>query len=545
MRSMRLSLAALLSGVAVPAFAVDSPTYRHAGQNLPAQGVILLDQSGNYVAAGGSGTPTTVAGSQEQDVTATATLNAASTSSQQTYTLNGQSTLSFAFSGLTASGATVSFFQSNDWNGTTGTFTPVGEVNTGTGIASLTRTTDGQSAIGVEGSKALRVQVTTAGAGTITLATNISVRSRYAALRAPLPPGTNTVGAVTQSGTWTSAQGAAAAVSGAWPVYLAQGGAPNATGNPIFAQVTNFPATQPVSGTVTANQGTSPWVVSGTINAAQSGAYTVTQGPAGTAAWKVDGSGVTQPVSNAGTFAVQNNAPIPAGTNTIGAVNQGTSPWTIGGTVTANLGTLNGASTAALQSSTQGTVAPGTAAAASILAGQVYNATAPAPTNGQGLALQSDAAGNLKINNSTLSPGAATAANQVAGTSVNGTAQVGGVTPLSRLPSSAATTNATIAKAAPGRVYRIFGCNTTTAPVYLKLYNTASTPVPGTTAVFLSRPFPASGTAGALNCIAFDVADIGWYLSAGIGYALTTGGADTDATAPAAGAVVQLSVDGL
>jgi hypothetical protein len=38
--------------------------------------------------------------------------------------------------------------------------------------------------------------------------------------------------------------------------------------------------TQPVSGTVTANQGTSPWVVSGTVAAAQSGTWTVQQGGA-------------------------------------------------------------------------------------------------------------------------------------------------------------------------------------------------------------------------------------------------------------------------
>jgi hypothetical protein len=54
-----------------------------------------------------------------------------------------------------------------------------------------------------------------------------------------------------------------------------------------------------------------------------------------------------------------------------------------------------GAATSALQSSVQGTVAPGTAATNSELVGMVYNSTAPAPSNGQGLALQSDAFGNL------------------------------------------------------------------------------------------------------------------------------------------------------
>ncbi len=56
-----------------------------------------------------------------------------------------------------------------------------------------------------------------------------------------------------------------------------------------------------------------------------------------------------------------------------------------------------GGSTAALQSSTQGSVSPGTAAINSTLAGMVYNSAVPAPTNGQQLALQSDQFGNLEI----------------------------------------------------------------------------------------------------------------------------------------------------
>lgn len=64
--------------------------------------------------------------------------------------------------------------------------------------------------------------------------------------------------------------------------------------------VSNFPATQPVSGTVTANQGT-----------------------AGSSAWKVDGSGVTQPIS--GSVSVSN---FPA-----------TQP--VSGTITSNQGTAN------------------------------------------------------------------------------------------------------------------------------------------------------------------------------------------------------------
>jgi hypothetical protein len=66
----------------------------------------------------------------------------------------------------------------------------------------------------------------------------------------------------------------------------------------LRASVTNFPATQPVSGTVTANAGTGTFAVSGTVAATQSGTWTVQPGnTANTTAWKVDGSAVTQPVS--------------------------------------------------------------------------------------------------------------------------------------------------------------------------------------------------------------------------------------------------------
>lgn len=72
----------------------------------------------------------------------------------------------------------------------------------------------------------------------------------------------------------------------------------NASLSSIDAKLTN---PLPVSGTVTADQGTTPWTVDGTVIANQ-----------GTTPWVVDGSGVTQPVS---------------GTIT---ANQGTSPWIIG-----------------------------------------------------------------------------------------------------------------------------------------------------------------------------------------------------------------------
>lgn len=67
-------------------------------------------------------------------------------------------------------------------------------------------------------------------------------------------------------------------------------------------------------------------------------------------------------------------------------------------TPTFNLGTLGGAATAALQSAVQGTVAGGTAATASQLAGGVYNSTPITLSNGQGAAHQLDANGYLRVN---------------------------------------------------------------------------------------------------------------------------------------------------
>ncbi|TXN79297.1 hypothetical protein [Methylobacterium sp. WL8] len=136
--------------------------------------------------------------------------------------------------------------------------------------------------------------------------------------------GVNGPVAVTQSGLFTVAQGAPGTQP--WPVSLPSGQS---------VSVANFPATQPVSGMVAVTQ-SGTWTValpSGTtIASTQSGAYTVTQGPAGASAWKVDGSGVTQPVSlasvpshavtNAGAFPVQNTATVVGG-NTVAVKTDG------------------------------------------------------------------------------------------------------------------------------------------------------------------------------------------------------------------------------
>lgn len=67
---------------------------------------------------------------------------------------------------------------------------------------------------------------------------------------------TNTSIPVTQSGVWS--------VGRTWTLDSATDSVTSFQGGLWDVSVNNFPATQPISGTVTANQGTTPWVVSAT-----------------------------------------------------------------------------------------------------------------------------------------------------------------------------------------------------------------------------------------------------------------------------------------
>lgn len=69
----------------------------------------------------------------------------------------------------------------------------------------------------------IRVRGTTAWTGTATIIVSESLNGRSVAIGEALPPGGNVIGGVTQSGTFTVAQGTAAAASGAWPVKLTDG----------------------------------------------------------------------------------------------------------------------------------------------------------------------------------------------------------------------------------------------------------------------------------------------------------------------------------
>lgn len=103
----------------------------------------------------------------------------------------------------------------------------------------------------------------------------------------------------------------------------------------------------------------------------------------------------------------------------------------------------------------------------------------------------------------------------------------------SRIVSAAASTNATSAKASPGRVARVLGHNVAAAARYLKFYDKASAPTVGTDTPVLTIYLPAS-TSFSLP-IEFD-------FGTGIAYALTTGSADADTGALTAGDVLALNV---
>lgn len=107
----------------------------------------------------------------------------------------------------------------------------------------------------------------------------------------------------------------------------------------------------------------------------------------------------------------------------------------------------------------------------------------------------------------------------------------------SRITSSAATTNATSAKASAGEIHSISAINTTASVKYLKIYNKASAPTVGTDTPLLTIALPPSNAAFTQT-----FPNGGYYLPAGIAYALTGAAADADTTALASGDVVGLNI---
>ena len=228
--------------------------------------------------------------------------------------------------------------------------------------------------------------------------------TQLAAILAKLP--TNTAPLQT-NGAVAANQGTAAAVGSAWPFYLTVAGAANASGNPAFVQLTagtasigsvtvsNFPSTQPISAaslplptgaSTSANQPTN--AAQGSTTSGQTGnlglAAASTAAPALTTAQsyplsltlagalRVDGSGVTQPISASA-------LPLPTGAAT--SANQSTEIAAQGTPAdTAYAGTGSASIIAALKGVYNATLAP--LAAGSNIIGKVgIDQTTPGTTN--------------------------------------------------------------------------------------------------------------------------------------------------------------------
>lgn len=217
------------------------------------------------------------------------------------------------------------------------------------------------------------------------------------------------------------------------------------------------------------------------------------------------------------------------------------------------------AGTAADPSVVVGNIASGEAdSGAPVKAGAVCNTpTLPTVTTGERVDLQADARGNLRAKIVGVNSNGADATSNsmvfvqsettnvagetgrilgVGGYQFNGTTWDRSRKPnaVSRIPSSANTTNATSAKAAAGNLCNVTGYNSSATVTYLKFYNKASAPTVGTDTPFVTVALAPTAT--------FSIAFDSLYFSTGIAYGLTTDAADAGTTAVAAGAILGLNV---
>lgn len=107
-------------------------------------------------------------------------------------------------------------------------------------------------------------------------------------------------------------------------------------------------------------------------------------------------------------------------------------------------------------------------------------------------------------------------------------------TTVARLVSAANSNNATLVTRQRTKLWRVTGYNAAAAVRYLKLFNTAATPVPGTDTPFVTISLAASS--------AFNIGLDGLIFQSGLGYGLVTGSADSDNTAVTAADIVGLNL---
>jgi hypothetical protein len=123
-----------------------------------------------------------------------ATLNAAVTVDLQ----GGEGEVGWAITGLTASGATITFEGTNNIGAGSPTWAGINAVF-GTTI-STTATADGNYRVEAGGRTAVRVRVSSVGTGTLTISYSASSASSLVSLAQSLPTGTNEIGFVGPSG---------------------------------------------------------------------------------------------------------------------------------------------------------------------------------------------------------------------------------------------------------------------------------------------------------------------------------------------------------
>jgi hypothetical protein len=105
---------------------------------------------------------------------------------------------------------------------------------------------------------------------------------------------------------------------------------------------------------------------------------------------------------------------------------------------------------------------------------------------------------------------------------------------------SAASTNATLVTAGYAQVRLIFVTNSTTALYYLKLYDTAATPVCNTGTVVFKAVVPfGSGPSGGGFMV--PIPD-GLAFQSGLGFCLTANAADNDNTIAATGVIINFGI---
>lgn len=114
---------------------------------------------------------------------------------------------------------------------------------------------------------------------------------------------------------------------------------------------------------------------------------------------------------------------------------------------------------------------------------------------------------------------------------VSGTATNTPATPTPIAINSAATTNASVVKASAGTLFGLTLWNNGAAAAFVKLFNKATAPVPGTDTPVMVIPI------GAGAMVQLNFSDLGHRFATGIGIAITNLQADLDATAIAAGQV--------